>query len=418
MRVLSVVRTVLCTFVLLLVARDARAQNAEGGTGTAGWALASMFLLAAPLDFYGDYFGYANDLTFSQALLSVVQRQAATFPIGSSSGGFTYAFDPQLGLPVRRTRSFGPMFAERPLTNGSHRFTVNVAAQQTSWRALGGVDFRKGLTAIRTYKASDTVTGDAEAEYAKTRITFRTARSVLGVNYGLTSRIDVGVLLAYGESVVTGQLNYTRTDLTTGRVLVVDDREYSGVSAGVGDATFRAKFEFLSHPSVDFAAGVDVRLPTGSGFEVLGAGATQTKLTLIGAFPRGQFAPHFNVGYTLVPGYTAGVRANSAQAANITNADEIDYTLGADVAVSSSVTVAGDVIGRSLLRSYNFERTVDPLVSEISMRPGTVNLLLGAAGAKVLVGREWLLNFSLAFAINNAGLKPGLTPVIGIERPF
>jgi hypothetical protein len=29
-----------------------------------------------------------------------------------------------------------------------------------------------------------------------------------------------------------------------------------------------------------------------------------------------------------------------------------------------------------------------------------------------------LLNMSVAFPLNSAGLKPGLTPVIGLERAF
>ena len=92
--------------------------------------------------------------------------------------------------------------------------------------------------------------------------------------------------------------------------------------------------------------------------------------------------------------------------------------MGADVAVNGALALAGDVIGRSLIGSYNFEPTVDPLVAQIAMKPGTVNLLLGALGGKLLIGHAWLLNMSVAFPLNSAGLKPGLTPVIGLERAF
>src|SRR5687768_8711775 len=48
-----------------------------------------------------------------ETLIGVLQAQVTTFPIGSSSGGFTWRFDPRVGAPTRRTRSFGPLFAER-----------------------------------------------------------------------------------------------------------------------------------------------------------------------------------------------------------------------------------------------------------------------------------------------------------------
>src|SRR5688572_4868576 len=48
--------------------------------------------------------------------------QLSTVPLGSSSGGFTYTFDPTVGTFSRASRSFGPAFAERALTAGRGRF--------------------------------------------------------------------------------------------------------------------------------------------------------------------------------------------------------------------------------------------------------------------------------------------------------
>jgi hypothetical protein len=429
------VRILLYGLLILPVARGAQAQCSrdpndtynQGGSGTGGFALTNLALLSAPLNSYPAGFSdpqaasnanYANDLNFSQALMSVVQRQATTFPIGSSLGGFSYTFDPQLGLPVRRTQSFGPMFADRPQSGGLHKFSVELAAQRTNWRALGGVDLRSGLVNIRTYPASVTSSGDPEAEYATTRITFQMDRAVMGLNYGLTSRIDIGVLLTALQATVDGTEHYMRTDLTTGQVLVVDGRHECGTSAGGGRIAIRGKFEFLSRPALDLAVGVEVRLPSIVAADQLTAGAAQTKMMLIGSLPRGSFSPHFNVGATYMAGYTPGILAHTVQAPNIKNGSEIDYTVGADVAVSNSLTLNGDVIGRSLLRSYNFIQTVEPLAAQITIKPGTVNLLLGTLGGKILIGHALLLNMSVAFPLNSAGLKPGLTPVIGLERAF
>ena len=42
-----------------------------------------------------------------------LRAQFANFPLGSSTGGFTYSFDEQSGVYTRNTQSFGPAFTER-----------------------------------------------------------------------------------------------------------------------------------------------------------------------------------------------------------------------------------------------------------------------------------------------------------------
>ena len=362
-----------------------------------------------------------NSVEFYQALLLVITREASSFPIGSSSGGFTYAFDPNLGLPVRRTRSFGPMFADRPLTSGRHKLSVSLSLQQTSWRALGGVDLKRGLTASDAYLASETASGRPESDYSLTRITFRTTRQVLNVTYGFSDRIDIGLIVPYGQALVSGDTTYTRTDMTTGEQVGGFEHAYSGTSSGLGDGDARIKIEFLRRPSVDLALGLDWkgRPPGGRrANHILGTAVTQGRAALIGAFPHGDVAPHFSVGYTLVPWWYRGLTLNGQTGGIVTESNEVNYTVGLDAALTGSVTVSGDVIGRTLLHSYTFGPRVGPFASEIVMNRGRVNVLLGAAGAKVLVKGNWLLNLSVAFPLNTAVLRPGITPVIGIERTF
>src|SRR5262249_23054057 len=64
-------------------------------------------------------------LTQAAALFAINKAlvgQLGTFPLGSSSGGFVFAFDPSTGLFTRNSQSFGSGFAERALTNGEGRF--------------------------------------------------------------------------------------------------------------------------------------------------------------------------------------------------------------------------------------------------------------------------------------------------------
>jgi hypothetical protein len=67
------------------------------------------------------------------ALNSALVTQLATFPLGSSSGGFTYTTNEGTGIPERNSNNFGPTFAERALTNGKGRFSVGANFQHVEF---------------------------------------------------------------------------------------------------------------------------------------------------------------------------------------------------------------------------------------------------------------------------------------------
>src|SRR3972149_4960247 len=52
------------------------------------------------------------------ALNGAVVTQLSTFPIGTSSGGFTYVTDEKTGVPTRSSNNFGPPFPGRAPRDG------------------------------------------------------------------------------------------------------------------------------------------------------------------------------------------------------------------------------------------------------------------------------------------------------------
>ena len=70
--------------------------------------------------------------------------QLSTAPIGSSSGGFSYAFDPTLGTFRRASSSFGPLFAERAATIGRGRFSAGFNYQHSSYDRFEGSNLDDG----------------------------------------------------------------------------------------------------------------------------------------------------------------------------------------------------------------------------------------------------------------------------------
>ena len=59
-----------------------------------------------------------NSAAFNSALAS----QLTSLPIPSPASGFTYAFDPTLGVYNRSAQSFGPILTERAETIGKDKF--------------------------------------------------------------------------------------------------------------------------------------------------------------------------------------------------------------------------------------------------------------------------------------------------------
>ena len=70
--------------------------------------------------------------------------ELTTTPLSSSSGGFSYRFNPTLGTVERASESFGPFFTERSLTVGNRRASVGVQAQVARYSNLDDYSLRDG----------------------------------------------------------------------------------------------------------------------------------------------------------------------------------------------------------------------------------------------------------------------------------
>src|SRR5689334_17945356 len=78
--------------------------------------------------------------TISRALLA----NLATLPVPTSSSGFVYRLNPELGAPERITQSFGPFFVERAITAGRGQVSLGLTFQQLRFTALDGHNLRDG----------------------------------------------------------------------------------------------------------------------------------------------------------------------------------------------------------------------------------------------------------------------------------
>lgn len=372
-----------------------------------------------------------------------IANQLSSFPLASSAGGFTYTFDPSLGVFVRSSDSFGPIYAERADTIGRGRFNLGLNFSHYTFDEINDLSLRDGdLRLVFTHKDVNNdgsnlqpfVEGDVITAQLFLKIQADITAFVL--SYGVTDRLDVGLAIPLVKVSIDAQTNATIDRLATGtvapqihRFLNGGDTEtfrQSGSASGVGDAVLRAKYRLSSGTRLGFALGTDVRLPTGDERDLLGTGATGIKAFLIGSAHLGAFSPHVNGGYTWLVHPSGGKHLP----------DEISYTGGFDWAMSPRLTFMVDVIGRTFrnaeivrvenatfVANTNPDPTTPPtIVSAVLPRliatRGDLNTLLGSVGFKVNPVGNLLLTVNGLFSISKKGLRDDFTPLVGLDYSF
>ncbi len=382
-----------------------------------------------------------------------IATQVATLPLGSSSGGFTYTFDPALGIYDRSAESFGPLFGERAVTAGKGKLNLGFNYIYSEYDEFEGIGLEDGdffVNLIHEDLNNDGSTLDPwfEGDFivADYLIDLKTQTFALFANYGVTDVIDVGIAIPIVKIEMDVTIEEHINDVSTGNDAVIshtfdpdcdffvdpnscDQRvndnteELSDSASGMGDVVVRTKFKVKSAPNGDLAVGFDLRLPTGDDEELLGLGTTQTKVALILSGPPTRFSPHGNVGYILSSG-------DSPVLGEISN--ELTYTVGFDASLGARVSINADLLGRTIFdidrlqrteREFEFRQgfngpTSSLIGEEWSSEEGDLTQVYGAAGVKWNVFGNFLVNVSGLFSLGNQGLQDRFTGVFGIDYTF
>ena len=401
--------------------------------------------------------------------------QLLSFPLGSSSGGFSFTTDSTTGEVSMSSETFGPAFAERAITIGKGQTNVGFAFQSTSYDSFEGVGLESGqLSFIRQHNdccpatvgnptQPTNFTPEFERDLLQSNLSLdiSSRASVLFATYGVSDRFDLGIAVPFVhvdlDARVDGRIFRTASGVNslthsfdTGGADRATFAE-SGSSDGLGDMSIRAKYNFVRGDVTSFAAGLDLRLPTGDEDELLGTGATRAEMLFIYSGDYGRVSPHVNVGYTLSSGESSSAASEIdvdedehrldtinnllVSAVDLEVPDEFTYVFGLNVAAHPRVTLGFDVRGRTLFDVSRFElrdnvypnRSAGPLptaaftaTEEFTLieETGSLNMMLGIVGAKVNVGKTLLLNASVLFPMTDGGLKPKPTLVLGLDYVF
>jgi hypothetical protein len=401
-----------------------------------------------------------------EAFSDRLTTQLANFPLGSSTGGFTYSFDEQSGLYTRNTTSFGPAFTERAATIGRRKLSIGVNYQHTSFDSFGGESLEDG--SISFYLPhTDCCVGPAfpppspqtpgfesDLMQATLRLKASTDTVAMFANYGVTDRFDVGLALPITHVDLDAEVHATilrlsSTDNTLVHTFVegqdVPEQIFSEADSatGLGDIVVRTKYNFLRSTNTWMSLGVDLRLPSGDAENLLGLGTTQAKFMLIASSSNERLSPHVNLGFT-VSGDGEAEKVYQFDPLGVS--DEFNYAGGVEFVAHPKLTILADMLGRTLFgagkvdletKTYPFRpgtasnpntvpavqtSSINPVTGEpyeqLGLRDGHLNLVLGSAGIKYNAGTNLLLNANILFPITNGGLRDTMTFAFGFEYAF
>ncbi len=333
------------------------------------------------------------------ALTRALLVSLTSMPIGTSSGGFVYRLNPELGTVERATESFGGFFVERALTPGHGRSAFGVIGSTSDFDELDGFDLTSGsfVTIANRF-------GDEPAPFDTESLTLRVRSSTMTVfaSVGISSRFEIG-----------GAVPFLRLELDGQRINVYRGQAFQqarakATASGVGDAAVRAKYMIVAARSGGVAIAGEVRLPTGDEENLLGAGSAAGRLMGIGSFEWNRVSLHGNA--SIIRG---GV------------SDEINLGGALAIAAGHQLTLTGEVSTRYLseLRAVELSAAPHPSIIGVDtlrltgVEPGRT-IATGLAGLKWNPGGTIVLAAHLRWNLTKTGLTAPLTPSVGLEYAF
>lgn len=367
----------------------------------------------------------ASFAQFGTALTS----QLASTPLPSPASGFTFEFDPELGVFERSTQSFGPILGDRAETIGAGRFSFGFTLQRFSFDTIEGLDIDR-VPAVFTHDSAELRGGREDVVTTVNSIGTRVNQFTTFITYGLNDRLDLSLAIPVVNTDLTIVSEATVQRIGTadpnihffreGDGSLGEQRSFTafGSASGLGDLTLRVK----GRAGQNLAVGMDIRVPTGDEENLLGVGAPGIKPFLVLSGSAGKFAPHLNFGYTWNGSSVLAGDVASGTTSDLP--DQANFIIGADFGVSERFTFAFDVLGLYLIDAPRLQRT-DFLALDGRSRFADINFvnesysqLSGAVGFKLQLVEGLLLDLNLLFNLDDNGLRDQITPLVGFEYAF
>jgi hypothetical protein len=384
-------RPVVAILLVLLAAVTASAQERDT------LREAVTFLMTNQAVQTGDF---QRDRAAAEAARDTVARSLlinlTSAPIGTSSGGFLYRLNPELGTVQRASENFGTFFVERALMGGQGSGSFGMTASTAAYTRLNGYDLDDGtlITVANRFRDESTAfdTESLNMNLSASTLTF------FGT-YGVADEFELGVVVPVVRINLEGErINIYRGSSFTQSVA-------TGTASGIADVALRAKYGLFSSRTTNIAAAGEVRLPTGDEENLLGAGSTSWRVLGVASFESGPVGFHLNGG--IVGG---GI------------SDERLLAGAFSVALHPRATLTGELLHRHVTELRPFELTAAPHptvigVDTLRLTPGagSTTLVTAITGFKWNVSDTIVLGGHLLWSLTDRGLNAPVTPTVALE---
>jgi hypothetical protein len=359
----------------------------------------------------------------------------STIPLPSPAGGLTFRFDPALGSFTRSSDDFGPIYSQRADTTGRGKITLGFSYTAFNPNNLDGKNLKDGdITVTFLHEPvgqesgcppaagpncqfgfeKDTITGQIKA-------TIHQDLFLLSATYGVLDNLDVSIALPIINTQIwlTGIATINHIGTGPGTPFPASTHTFtngsdtltvhsSDESWGPGDLVLRGKYNFLKTDIALLAAGLDLRLPSGSVDNLRGVGTPVVSPVFIASTaplrtfsPLGGISPHVNVGFHL-----------SCDTSKVDH--EFYYNVGFDWALVKPLTFVFDVLGRQIINNNRIEAGQGPGGTQTS---GST-IVDASIGFKVNLWKNIIGVANVLLPLNSTGLRSSATPMFGIEGTF
>lgn len=309
-------------------------------------------------------------------------------------------FDFESGAAVHSDLSLGPIVGERAATIGAGRVNVSATFTHIDYKQLDG---RKldDLTIQLNHQDIPTIVQPFENDKILLDLNLKIRQDVLALaaTYGVTERLDVGVLIPIVN--IDGKVSSVARIIDNGGNGIHQfdpngekpNSSNSASATGVGDILLRAKWRALDKiggTPFDVAVVGQVSLPTGDRDDLLGTGSTAVYVGGVMSGQFGKITPHLNLGYE----YNSD--EDKAQGIERSN---VRMLTGFDINATKSFALSTDVIAR-------WEKDKDKFYDI-------------AIGAKWAPSASTDLSFNVIMPLNrNEGLRADAIFSLGFEAAF
>ena len=330
--------------------------------------------------------------TIARALL----LDLASVPIGTSSGGFLYRLNPELGTVERASENFGTFFVERAVLGGAGNVAFGMTGSVVGYDRLNGYALRDGsfVTVANRFRGE---TAPFDTESLTMRLRTETVR--IFANVGVSDELELGIVVPLARITLEGE----RVNVYRGTPFV--QATATGSASGMEDVALRGKYGVFSSRTTSLAAAGELRLPTGDADNLLGAGSMSWRLLGVASFESGPIGVHANGGVS-----RGGI------------ADETILAAALAVALHPRATFTTELLRRHVSGMGAFELTsaAHPSVSGVeTLRLTTIldasTLVTAATGIKWNVTDAFVLGGQLVWALSDRGLTAPVTPMIALE---